>query len=269
MNWTKAKNILIVFLLLTFLLLSAMLYDSEKNSSQIQPETVDYAINLLHERGIEIDPQIIPGTIDTMHILEVENVITDYSSFAKLAIPDCTQTSDVVYSSEKGTIEFYGDSFTLSYTNGHKTDKKLKSPAEKAKAYLAGLEIDVSTASVSTSNNAEGLFTVTFVKIVEGLSFFDCKLTVTFDGENIINVSGTWFKEAPLPTTSVTIDFPHGLLIKYSSSNEDFSDIVVTDLTLGYAINENGVYHKQATLIPVYRVTTTDNRVFYIDARRA
>lgn len=269
MNWSKAKNILIIFLLLTFLLLSAMIYDSEKKSSRIQPETINYAINLLHARGIDIDPKIIPTTIDTLHILEVQNVISDYSEFAKIAIPDCSKVSDVIFSSNKATIEFFGDKFTITYINGYKTDKKLKSPAEKAKSYLAGLGIDVSNASVSTSNNAEGLFSVTFVKFIEELSFFDSKLTVTFDGENIIRVSGTWFNEAPLPASSAMIDFPHGLLIKYSSSNETFSNINITDLALGYAINEDGVYHKQATLIPVYRVITADNREFYIDARRA
>ncbi len=267
MNWSRAKTILIIFLLATCLLLSGMLYNSARKSSQIQPDTIQYATTILKERGITVNPSVIPTNIKAVKIYTADNCISDYADFAKLVFSDCVETNGGEYTSELGTLSFNGDRFTIKYTNGIQTDPKLKSPAEKAKAYLLPLGIDVSDASVNVSNDAQGLFTVSFQNKLDSSQFFDSRIDIELLGEKIVSVDGVWFQKNDTPPTSVMLDSAPGLLVKFASVTPEFSNIEITSLTFGYAINEKGVYHKETTVLPVYQLVTADNQIFYIDAR--
>lgn len=268
MNWSKAKTILILFLLMTSILLSAMLYSSEINSNHIEPQTVSYAVNLLNEKGVSVSPELIPTELSSVPVFEAENVVSDYYEFARQVFPDCYQVSDVSFSSNNGTIEFNGDNFFISYSSGVDTDKKLKSPSEKAKAYLTTIGIDISGAEIDTSNDSQGLFTVNFTNVLEDKLFFDSKISVTLKGEKITSINGTWFTKTESLSSNAPLDSAPGLLVKFSAENKEFSNLEISHIELGYAVNEQGVFHKQSSILPVYQIITTDGRQFYIDARR-
>ncbi len=268
MIWSKAKTILILFLLMTSILLSAMLYNSEIKSNHIEPQTISYAVNLLKEKGISINPNLIPSELGSVPVFEAKNVVSDYYEFARLVFPDCYQVSDASFASNNGTIEFYGDNFRISFASGVDTDKKLKSPSEKAKAYLSTIGIDTSVAEIDTSNDSQGLFTVNFTNVLEDMLFFDSKISVTLKGEKITSINGTWFTNNESLSSYAPLDSAPGLLVKFSAQNKEFSNLEITHLELGYAINEEGVFHKQSSILPVYQIITTDGRELYIDARR-
>lgn len=267
MNWNKAKNILILFLLSTSILLSAMLFNSEKKSNQVEPQTVTYALKLLKDKGVSVSPDLIPITLGTVPVFECANVVTDYDEFAMRVFPVNTKVSETLFTSENGSVDFNGDSFSISFTEGITTDEKLKSPSEKAKSYLSTIGIDVMDAKVNTSNNAQGLFTVTFTKILDNKHFFDSIISVSLLGEKIVSVNGAWFTEKNI-LNHAALDSAPGLLIKFASENKEFTNLEISSFELGYAINEQGVFHKQSTILPVYQIITTDGRKFFIDARR-
>ncbi|MEE0944509.1 MAG: hypothetical protein UIM24_03555 [Clostridia bacterium] len=268
MNWNKAKNILILFLLFTSILLSAMLFSSEKKSKQVEPQTVTYALKLLKDKGVKVSPELIPITLGTVPVFESENAVTDYDEFAKRIFPINTKITDNLFTSQDGSIVFNGDSFSINFNNGIDTDTKLKSPSEKAKSYLSTIGIDVFNAEVNTSNNAQGLFTVSFTEILDNKRFFDSQISVNLLGKKIISVNGTWFTKKSTLSNNASLDSAPGLLIKFASENNDFTNLEISSLELGYAINEQGVFHKQSTILPVYQIITTDGRKFFIDARR-
>lgn len=268
MNWSKAKTILIVFLLCTGGILLSMLVNSTIKSNNISPETVAHAVQLLNSRAIKVDTALIPTTLKTERMYTVENVISDYATFADIIFPTgCTSASDNDYFTDTAKLTFDGDSFSISSTVGIPTDDKLKAPSEKAAAYLLDLGIDVSDAVTEVSNDSKGLFTVCFTKKLGGLPLFDCKINVELLGTSIVNVSGCWFNKIDAASPMSKLESVPGLLVKFASENSDFTNLEITGLAPGFAINESGVFHMKATVLPVYEILCSDGRKFYVDAR--
>lgn len=269
MNWSKAKSILILFLLSTSLILTYLLVSLTEGRRFISPQTVEYTISLLNKNGISVSSNLLAKRSVNEHIYNVENVVTDYELFAKTVFPDSVSVDDNTYISQSSNnkITFRGDRFSISFPNGFQTNHRLKSPADKASAYLMSIGIDVSDASVRVSNNADGIFTVTYTTVLGKHTFFDCNIETVLDGENITSVSGTWFNRLDSLATQSELLPLTSLLVNYSVDNPDFKNISISDITLGYSINEYGVYHKQSTVSPVYKVSTVGGDDFFIDAR--
>jgi len=268
MNWGKAKTILIIFLLFTTLLLSAMLHTSNSKRNTISDDTVNNAIKILSQRNITIEPSLIPKSLESAPIYTVENALIDQKAFVKAALGEKFTFDNNLYTSEKGTLAFWGDRFSVTYPNGLETDSALKSPAEKARAYLLTLGLDLYKTDVLVENDATGVFTVSFSSKLDKLPFFDRSIKCTLRGERLIGAEGSWFYNEEFSPSQASLDSVPSLLIKYLNENTAFSNIEITKLTLGYAINENSIYHKKATVLPVYQLETADNKVFYIDARQ-
>ena len=268
MNWSKAKTILIIFLLFTTLLLSTMLHTSNSKRRTISDDTVTNSIKILSDRGVKIEPSLIPKRLESATIYTVENALIDQKEFVKSALGENFTFENDIYTSPLGTLLFWGDRFSVTYPDGIDTDKALKSPAEKARAYLMTLGLDLYKTDVIVKNDATGTFTVAFSSKLDNLPFFDRSIKCTLKGEKLIGAEGSWFYNEEYSPTQVSLDSVASLLIKYSSENKLFSNIEINKITLGYAINENNIYHKKATVLPVYQIETADNKVFYIDARQ-
>ncbi len=269
MNWNKAKSILIVFLLCTSLILSYMLISAKEKSMAINPKTVEHTINLLSEKGITVSSDQISKRISTELIYNVENVISDYAAFAEKVFPACTPGENNSYISEDGSgkINFFADRFNITYYDGYPTSHRLKSPADKAREYLLSIGIDVGDAEITTANDSEGIFTVSFTNLLGKHPFFDCNIKAVLKGENLMSISGTWFDEVDILPAQSELKPLTSLLIDYSAHTADFRNIEIADITFGYSINEYGVYHKQSTVSPIYQIISTNGKIFYVDAR--
>lgn len=265
-NNQRAKTILIVFFMLTNMCLLTMLLHSYNTYRRVPDDVIKTASELLNERGIIIDKELIPTSISIQKQVLVENIITSYDDFAKTILGENIQKKDNIFFSGIGEVSFDGDKFFIKYNNGYETNEKKKSPSDKAEFYLNSIGINTKNSDIYSSNNDQGVFTVIFTKMLYGKPFFDCSIQVDIVGTKITRISGCWFNkystEAAQPTKPVS-----GLLVSYSARNIDFTNVKIISLKSGYAINENGVFHKQAVLLPVYEITTDKYNKIYIDAR--
>lgn len=266
MNNARAKTILIVFFLLTNLCLFILLMNSYSNYIRVPEEIITTTVNLLLERGIDIDSSLFPSKIGKQKQIVVNNVIETYEDFAKLILMEEPIIENGVFKTDTASVNFYGDRFRITYHNGLETSTKDRSPADKVRTFLSAAGIDTDGASVSSDNNAEGIFTVTFRKAFYKKPFFDCVVTAELKGTKIMTVHGSWFNKEEVKKT-LLLSPVTSLLVNYSAKNPGFRDVRITSLKPGYAICENGVFHKQVTLIPVYEVTADNKDTFYIDAR--
>lgn len=266
MNNARAKTILIVFFLLTNIILLIMLLDSYNRFISIPEETIKTTADFLSHRGIQINEDLIPNKIGKEKIITVTNVIDTYENFAKKVLPDNPTIENGVYKNESATVNFYGDRFRITFKDGISTSEKDRSPSDKARTYLNSIGINTNGAHITSNNNAEGLFSVTFSKSFYKKPFFDCTVTVELKGKSITSVHGCWFERTQAEQTVRLASAP-SLLVSYFTKNPNYKDVKVTSLQSGYAISENGVFHKQVTLLPVYAVTTDTNEILYIDAR--
>ncbi len=266
MNNARAKTILIVFFLLTNIILLIMLLDSYNQFISIPEETVKTTTEFLSQRGIEISEELIPRKIGKEKLITVTNVIDTYENFAKKALSDNLTNENGIYKNESATVNFYGDRFRITFKDGIATNDKDRSPSDKAKSYLKSIGINTNGAHITSTNNSEGLFWVTFNKSFYKKPFFDCMITVELKGKSITSVHGSWFEKSEHDQT-VRLSSAPSLLVSHFAKNPDLKNVKVTNLESGYAISENGVFHKQVTLLPVYAVTTDKYEKFYIDAR--
>lgn len=269
MNWSKAKTILILFLLCTNIFLLSIIINSYHKRTKVPEEVINSTVALLNGRNIKIDSSLIPAVINDEKIFSVENVISDYESFARLALKNDITPTDNGFSSDNASIKYKGDRFYISFTEGIDTPDELKSPADKAKAYLKGIGIEPKNAEITVTNDANGVFTVAFTQVIDNKPFFDCKVSVELDKTKIMAVYGCWFTKDEDSGTPSTLESVPGLLVKFSAQNPDLADGTILKLKSGYAVDENesGIFHKQTMIIPVLEITMSDENKYYIDAR--
>ncbi len=267
MNWSKAKTIMILFLLMTNIFLITILADSYIKRYRVSPEIIDAAVSLLQSRGIMVSPDLIPTKISSEKLYTVENVISDYETFASLVLGDSAiVSSEFSFSNEISTLSFSGDNFNLDFPSGLAVNGQ--SPQESVTEYLKTLNINVSSAELFEDYDENGGINITFIQNISGKPFFDCRVNIYYLNGKILSVNGCWFNkvENSVTATSMLQSVP-ATLVKFSSQNTDITDTKITSIKLGYAINEKGVFHKQATVLPVYEITTSSNETYYIDAR--
>ncbi len=123
---------------------------------------------------------------------------------------------------------------------------------------------------MTVTNDANGVFTVSFTQIIDKKPFFDCKISVELNKSKITSIYGNWFVRIDDSAASQsTLESVPGLLVKFSAQNPDLSECEIVKLQSGYAADENesGIFHKQTTIIPVLEITMSDNSRYYIDAR--
>lgn len=270
MNWSKAKTILILFLLCANLFLTFELATSSYRSSHIPHEVIDSAVTLLKQRNISIDPSLIPNTVESRRLFSVENSVSDYETFAKLVFGEEVSISGDEYSCSKGSIRYSGDYFSIHFSEGVATSSELKAPAEKVRAYLKTLGINADKADVKITNNSSGIFKVLLIKQIESRPLFDCKIEAILDGTKIMSISGSWYKKSEdSMVQTAELETVPGLLVRFSAAHPEAAGTQITALKYGYVINdvEDGLYHKQSTVIPVLAVKLSNNESYYIDAR--
>ncbi len=266
MLWSRAKTILIVFLLCTNIFLLCILLTSHYKRTRVPDGIISSAVELLSKRGIEIDARLIPKTAGSAKQYTVENVIKSYEEFAKTALGEGGEPFEGGFKTDDARISFSGDIFKIEYASGVQTSDKLRSPAEKVRVHLKGLGIDASDAEVKVSNDSAGIFTVTFTKRLAEAELLDCRVSVCLDGERIISAEGCWFDNASAGA-AYDLESAPGLLVGFAASGRMNPGGRITAMEFGYCVNEDGVYHMQSTVVPVYALTTDDGRSFFVDAR--
>lgn len=267
MLWSRAKTIMLVFLLCINILLLGVLLKSEHKRRRIPDDVISSCAEILEKRGIEIDAEIIPKYAETAYRYTVENHIADYETFAENILgEDITKTEDG-YAAENGEISFCGDVFHIRFYDGFETGDKHRAPAEKLRAYLARAGIDTSGAQAEVTNDANGIFTVTLGKQIDGAPLFDCEITANFCGRKITEIYGSWFEEISGGAASYETESAPGLLVGYAASGGLPAGMQITGVKFGYRVNEDGVYHMQSTLTPVYELLGENGEKFYIEAK--
>lgn len=266
MQWSRAKTILIVFLLCTNVFLLSILLTSHYKRVRVPDDVIESCVALLQKRGIEIDERLIPKTVGSAKQYTVRNVIENYEDFAHMILGSQTEPTENGFKTADASISYSGDNFKIEYPNGCATNDRLTSPSEKVRDYLDEHGIDVKGAEVRVSNDSSGIFTVTFTKKLAGEELFDCSIGARLDGKKIISVEGCWFKEESTGT-EYELESAPGLLVEFAASGSMGAGGRISTLRRGYCVNEDGVYHMQSTVVPVYEITTDDGRSFFVDAR--
>ena len=86
MNWSKAKNWLIVLFIGVNLFLVFTIIRTNVQSSTIDRDTIANIVNILQENGIAVEADVIPQSMPDLGPIDVMNSLSDYDALAALVL---------------------------------------------------------------------------------------------------------------------------------------------------------------------------------------
>lgn len=270
MNWGRVKTILIILFLCTDIFLLATYLTSKYASSTISPEVIESTVKVLKNNGITVDASIIPQKIPGVMHAEAENVVSDYEEFAKKVLGTDFSPVEFGYESLAGKLTFFGDRFNFVKNPALDaiTDTIPVTDAKMAKditiSSLQQLGFCLDNADITTKDTDKG-YTVTLKNRANSLTIFNSQVVIELSKSGITSVSGIWFNEIESPNSNNNIKSITSALIDFIPDVKTPAEI--TEIELGYNIFDKASYHKSATLIPVWKVTTKDGNTYLLDAR--
>lgn len=270
MNWGRVKTVLIILFLCTDIFLLATYLTSKYASSTISPEVIESTIEVLENNNITVDPSIIPNKIPSVVSPDAQNVISDYETFAKKVLGSEISPIDYGFEGIVGKLTFFGDRFNFQKNTMLDaltdvipvTDEKMAKDVTVSS--LQQLGFDLENAEITTKQTDTG-YTVTLENHAKSLPIFNSQVTATLSKSGITSVSGIWFNETEEQNGNIKIKSITSALIDFIPDVKTPAEI--TEIELGYNIFDKASYHKSATLIPVWKVTTKDGETYLLDAR--
>ncbi|MBR4720534.1 MAG: hypothetical protein IK057_02095 [Clostridia bacterium] len=270
MSWGRIKTILIILFLCTDIFLAASIFVAEKKESEISPEVYESAIEILKNHNITLNESAVLPKVSSAPVLQADNVVTDYDTFARTLLgEDYFLSEDGRYSSENGELYFIGDRFSFkSYKNAGNSEALTQKKAQK-KVFLIlkGLGFNMSDAKVISESENGGIRTFKIRDFAESSPVFSSELEIAFADNEILSLIGSWFNKKDTREQDGSIKSITGVLIDFATNCSYTVPANIDFVEFGYSVFDSENYHKSASLIPVDRITLSDKTEYLIDAR--
>lgn len=271
MNWGKAKTILIIFFICTNLFLLFAITLSADRFSIVTDDIVNSAISVLKNNRIEIDSETIPRKTQKIPVMNSKNFIEDYETFAKkIAGDDAHIDKTNSYVGTNGVISFDGDYFEFSaysplFSENTKKINILNAP-QIAENIMKQFGFSDSSAIYSATEEEHKII-VNITRKKDNLYYFNSEINLILTADGMEKIYGTWFFDEKALPDKVELKSVTGVLIDYISlANRPTIDETITALDFGYAILEDGIYHKEAALMPCWRITLGDGGKYILNS---
>lgn len=274
MNWSKAKNWLILLFLFLNVFLIVKLVSLSTSSSTIDKKIIRDTVSVLNANNIFVSESQIPNKIPKLNSVEVTNSISDKNEFAKLLLGDGFQKEDDSFKSGNKLLKFSKNQFF--YTNSEPCENFSLITPENAERLVADFleRLNISTDSaISSVEEAGGKYVVSFHQKLDKYPLFDSFITAVANKSGILSINGSWFL-ASVNQSAVTTDASR--IVPSTSALVDFisepsriknKPVEIIEISLGYSSGNDREYHTNAVAIPVWQIKTSDNKLYYFDAR--
>jgi len=236
MEWHKAKNIMLVLLVLVnLILLGSRAYVTTAQLRE-QHQAAQGAADYLQKLGISLDVSLIPPQPLQRDLCIIPRDREAEAAFARALIPHCQLQSS-------GSSDRYQDTtrYVIWRHGGQLEVQANLQNGEYLQKQLGGTAI------------YKG---ITLTQTIDGLPIFNCTLTI-LDTDSL---QGRWcFGEPALLEQGPEISAA-GLLIAYGSSVADAPPEKITELQHGYIVQS--VPNVGVRLVPVLRIIADDEPVY-------
>ena len=259
MDWTKAKTILIIALIVTDIFLIAT-YGSKYNTEETRNEEALAAV--LEGNNIYVDAQKIPRKHRSMPALSVE-----YKGVAEEDIAALIESTDIraAGGSDEAYIEAASD--FISYLG---MQSEYISEAKVVRAQDDGSGDDSSETKADKSAEGGG----DTVKVVFGCEVDKLKLDgsfmiCTFTGEEITGFDSYWLEPGGFSAKKQETISAAAALIAYMSEKEGDEEVHISEIELVYWVNSASYDSMEAvtdTALPTWRITFASGKPAYVEA---
>ncbi len=234
MEWSKIKNIILLMLVLTNLILLVLVAIPQAQTEFSDDQATVSALSILEGRGISVDSQIIP--LEITH--QSQTIIPDRSQeepqatnlLGAVAMVDLG--GDVYrYEGTLGTIRFHaGGEFSAQFTDSAYPLSTVQQVSEKV---LDALEVDAILSSTTQEHSAT---TLVYCQLWDGIPLLDYHIALLFDESHLCEITdakrlaGT----AILQDSSITVATA---LMQFAAGLQELGDICrsITLITTAYS----------------------------------
>lgn len=277
MNWSGAKNWLIVLFIGVNLFLAFTIIWTDMYSFSIDKETIASTAEIMRRNGIEVDKECIPSKMPTLGPVDVANSIIDYDALAVRILGDglVKEQDKPAYTNDRRRLLFDGD--TIYYYDaepGERIEKLNEKDAQSIAAErLRFYGFDMERAQFAASLKPDGDYLVTVSQKLDKYVLFDSYFYVLVSKDGVKEFSGSWF------TISGSRDMPASeparvksivsVLLDFARDERRISNgsSAVEKIDLGYMTKAKDTYHKNAAAMPVWIIRCSDGKVYEYDAR--
>lgn len=274
MNWSGAKNWLIILFLGINIFLVFTLVKSNIQSSYIDKQTIEGTVDILAKSGITVAADIIPNDIPKLGAIDVENSLTDFNETAKKFLGEgMTEISEGSY--RNGSKRFAAEGDMIYYVDSAPSEEYEEFDEEAAQRaaveWLRECGFDIDMVQSVSYRSDEG-YIVHIEQKFDKYVLLDSYFNVTVTPLGISEMEGSWFVPSGgqdvfsdsarvKSSVSVLLDFARDSVRISRGSN------VIEQISLGYTTGEKSTYHKYAAAMPVWRIKCSDGNEYYFEAR--
>lgn len=237
MEWSKAKNILIVLLVVVDVFLLGMYIwrteTAKKEEHALRVEVCD----VLRNMGISVSEDMIPK--DSMGVSPA--IISLHSIGRKDAerllgnVTESTSEDSTTFSGEKGTLMITKDSFSIVYESGRQV-----LGTEKAKTLAREIATALSVEAEEKNfvcKKDDGGYIVTIRQIFSDAELFDCDVEMKISENGSVIVSGKYICEGEITTYSGDVLSASAVMLAFADEvkKQGLRDVNVESINMGYA----------------------------------
>lgn len=277
MNWSRAKNWLIILFIGVNLFLVFTIIRTNLQSSSIDKETISDVVNIMKTNGITVAAETIPNQLPNLGPIDVSNNLTDYDALVSCVLgenavkepdkPDYTSGSRQLWF--EGDVIMYRDSRPQAPIDG----LNAKKAQEAALAQLRACGFDMERARATAVQQPDGSYLVTVVQNIDQYALFDSYFYVCVTQDGIREFTGSWFvisgNQDMLANESARVKSIVSVLLDFARDEQRIANgsAEIVEINLGYMTKAKDTYHKNATAMPVWVVRCSDGMVYDYDAR--
>lgn len=244
MNWSKAKNIIIVVLIFTNIFIISMTFLRYKNVQGDNTDIYQYTNEILNENNIYLECEL-PETVGRMHALTV--------SYGKY---DSNMAKNVMNNTPKIPKE-------------EQTEEGYKEAADK---YIEKCNYMNDNVKVSSVEISEDKALVIYRNYYREIPLEECYMKVSFENGEITDFDRKWMKPENeggtridiMPPVSALLNFMTEIREEYDSEYKiNINDMYITYWIDSYNVNDDILYD---TALPAWCIRYNTDGIKYISA---
>ncbi|MBF8982326.1 two-component system regulatory protein YycI [Lutibacter sp. B2] len=269
MDWSKAKNILIVAFIITnaFLIYNIEQDLYKKNSVvMINDKIIKDTVEILNEKNIQVDAEV-PKKIIALPVLNVEYETYDKYEILKIIKPKENEKISLDIENNK-VIQYKKESSPIVYT-----DMNAKKAKNMAEAFIDQLGFMKRDTVYWDTKKVDDKYNIMFKQVYKE-DFLECSyMNVVVSLNGIEEFERMWLKPSKSDSSKKEIIPATKALLKYMQDvEESYEPVVIKDISLGYWFDPSQISFanaeniKSGTAVPAWRIVLNDKTTKFIVA---
>ena len=202
MDWSKAKNILILAFIVTNIFLAYVLFTSsqDKNELMVNNQLIKDVVKLLAKENIKVDTDI-PKSTPSLPIISLEYEVYDPKEMLDIFLGPAEEISmadEYIYTNGKELLSFEENNKKLVYENTYLKLKKNKAEISKDEAlkkvqeYIIDHKLNLKDARLNSHSINNKVHKLVYNKDVDGIRVEETNMTLKVSSDGVILFERYW-----------------------------------------------------------------------------